>query len=552
MTVDGEELYTFSKAARDRIVKSDTISDELKDKYLTCDVSTLNMADVEFLLENGVLPGANLSNKQAVTELVKSGEAYQHLLRPSDLLTDRGITKLEALPNFHGVLYGHYGSGTPKLMQSYTPYNSEIALLPAHKNSDQSLAEYLYTIAGVRMQSFSDFQIQNIYDYLQMVADLAARKVPAHAYTKEISFAKLLGMTGIKVNLSVMFDIDPMVDKAHAGLIKLNPLIHRGEYAKVVLEDGQGKWVYNIGDYQTQRLFAEAFPDEAKRFLQSIGFSDAVKLQSTTGYSANCGIIGVGYSDLGIFAMLDDNRIRYIIPYHASSLPSEIKVATHIDLGTDYTPYQNNMKIDGIVDRNGRKVNWTIKEAYKRLGSGQAVINELNDKVRNEGWVVTTKKAQTGHGTYGLYENLQQTNDPRQTANNFMDWCIGNSTLPLFYQFASHENYYKMLYDYNVYDCVTEEYAPQQAVTNTYPTMVDGQVQPGDVTDGGFDTEYLQTTIDRQMAFMDEYGRNLDEDLERLADNIEDGNYSLQDKTISRGKLMSDRDSLGNDLTKEQ
>ena len=520
----------LSDAAKKRLVKSETISDELKDKYLNADVTTLTMADVEFLLENEVLPGASLSNKQAVTEMVKSGEAYQHLLRPSDLLTDRGISKLEALPNFHGVLYGHYGSGTPKLMQSYTPYNSEIALLPANKNSDQTLAEYLYTIAGVRMQSFSDFQIQNIYDYLQMVADLAARKLPAHAYTKEISFAKLLGMTGIKVNLSVMFDIDPMVDKAHAGLTKLNKLVHRGEYAKVVLEDAQGKWVYNIGDYQTQKLFAEAFPDEAKRFLQSIGFGDAVKLQSTPGYSSNCGIIGVGYSDLGIFAMLDDNRIRYIIPYHASSLPAEIKLATNIALGTDYTSYQNNMKIAGIVDKNGNAVNWSIKEAYKRLGSGQAVINELNEKVRTEGWVVTTKKAQTGHGTYGLYEDLQKTNDPRQTASNFMDWCIGNGTLPLFYQFASHENYYKLLYDFNVYDCVTEEYAPQQAVTNTYPTMVDGQVKPGNVTDGGFDVEYFQGTIDKQMAFMDEYSRNLDEDLDALVDNMEDGT------------LFSDRD----------
>lgn len=536
-------VENLSDAAKKRLIKSDTISEELKDKYLNCDVTTLTMADVEFLLENEVLPGASLSNKQAVTEMVKSGEAYQHLLRPSDLLTDRGISKLEALPNFHGVLYGHYGSGTPKLMQSYTPYNSEIALLPAHKNNEQTLAEYLYTIAGVRMQSFSDFQIQNIYDYLQMVADLAARKLPAHAYTKEISFAKLLGMTGIKVNLSVMFDIDPMVDKAHAGLTKLNKLVHRGEYAKVVLEDAQGKWVYNIGDYQTQKLFAEAFPDEAKRFLQSIGFGDAVKLQSSPGYSANCGIIGVGYSDLGIFAMLDDNRIRYIIPYHASSLPAEIKLATNIALGTDYTPYQNNMKIKEIVDRNGNAVNWSIKEAYKRLGSGQAVINELNEKVRNEGWVVTTKKAQTGHGTYGLYEDLQQTNDPRQTAGNFMDWCIGNGTLPLFYQFASHENYYKLLYDFNVYDCVTEQYAPQQAVTNTYPTMVGGQVQPGTVTDGGFNAEYLQGAIDKQMAFMDAYNQNLDEDLDTLAENMEEGNYSIV-RFSERETLNQAADSL--------
>lgn len=528
MKVDGKELNTFSKAARDRIVKSETISEELKNRYLTCDVSTLNMADVEFLLENGILPGAALSNKQAVSEMVKSGEAYQHLLKPSDLLTDSGISKLEALPNFHGVLYGHYGSGTPKLMQSYTPYNSEIALLPTHKNSEQTLAEYLYSIAGVRMQSFSDFQIQNIYDYLQMVADLAARKLPAHAYTKEISFARLLGMTGIKVNLSVMYDIDTTADSAHAGLTKLNKLIHKGEYAVVVLKDEQGEWVYNIGDYQTQKMFAEAFPDDEKRFLQSIGFADAVKLQSTEGYSANCGIIGVGYSDLAIFAMLDDKRIRYIIPYHASSLPADIKIATNIELGTDYTSYQNNMKISEILDKNGNKVAWSVKEAYKRLGSGQAVVNELNEKVRSEGWVVKTTKAQNGHGSYGLYEDLQQTSDPKKTAGNFLDWCAKNGTLPLFYQFASHENYYKLIYDYNVYDCITEKYAPQEAVTNTYPTMQDGSVKAGNVTDGGFNTEYLESAIDKQMAFMDNYNRNLDADLDRLADNMEKGNYSLE------------------------
>lgn len=534
--VNGKEIETFTKAARDRLIKSETLSDALKERYLNADVSTLGMEDVETLLEHGVLPGASISNKQAVTELVKSGEAYQHLLRPSDLLTAKGIEKLESLPNFHGVLYGHYGSGTPKLMQSFTPYNSEIALLPA-KKADTSLAEYLYSIAGVRMQSFSDFQVQNIYDYLQMVADLAAKKLPAHAYTKEISFAKLLGMTGIKVNLSVMFDIDPTVDAAHAGLTRRIPFIHKGEYAKVVLHDEQGDWVYNVGDYQTQRAFAEADPDADLRFLQSIGFADAVKLQTTEGYSANCGIIGVGYSDLHILAMLDDNRIRYVIPYHASSLPADIKVATNIALGTDYTPYQNTMKIDSIVDKNGKKVEWSVKEAYRRLGSGKAVLAELNAKIKSEGWEVKTKKAQNGHGTFGLYEDLGKTRDPRKTAENFMDWCAGNGSLPLFYQFASHANYYKLLYDYNVYDCVSEQYAPQTAVTNTYPAG--DAAKPTNAADARLDTTYLTGVIDKQMSFMDRYGQNLDRDLDVIASKVERGDMSgRRDALPEWGKIV--------------
>ena len=541
-------IETLSKTARGRLEKSETISEELKEYYLNNDPTTFTIEDVEFLLVNGVLPGASTSNKQNIKRLVASGEVYQHLLRPSDILTDRGVSKLLELPNFKAVLYGHYGSGTPKLMQGFTPYNSEIALLP-DKKGKQTLVEYLYTIAGVRMQSFSDFQIQNIYDYLQMVADLAAKKLPAHAYTKEISFAKLLGMTGIKTNLSVMFDIDPTVDEAHAGLIKYNPLLHKGEYATIVLEDEQGKWVYNVGDYQTQKMFAEVYPDDPKRFLQSIGFADAVKLQTSHGYSANCGIIGVGYSRLGVVAMLNDKRIRYIIPYHSSGLPEVIKIATNIELATDYTNTQNNTKLASITDKNGNSVDWNIKDAYKRLKDAKAVITELNDKIANDGWVVKTKKAQAGHGSYKLYDNLQETNEPRQTADNFIEWCIGNGTLPLFFEFANHENYYKMLYDFNMYDCVTEEYAPQKAVTNTYPTMVDGQVQARNVADGNFDTTHFESVIDKQMAFMNEYNRNLDSDIETLVDNMEKGNYSFEKPLADKFKnntVFSERDYTGN------
>lgn len=530
MKVDGEELYTFSKAARDRLIKAD-MPDDLKNRYLTMDISELELSDVEYLLQTGVLTGANLSNVQTIKAMVASGEQYQHLIRPSDLLTAKGIANLEKLPNFHGVLYGHYGSGTPKLVQGFTPYNSEIAMLPDKKGS-VDIAEYLYSIAGVRMQSFSDFQIQNVYDYLQMVADMAARKLPSHAYTKEISFARVLGMTGIKTNLSVMFDIDPTVDGDHAGLTKYDPKVHDGEYGKIVLHDDQGDWVYNIGDYHTQKAYEAAYPEQERRFLQSIGFGDAVRLQTSPGYTANCGIIGVGYSDLLIKAMLDDNRIRYIIPYHSSSLPADIKVATHIELGSDYTPYQNNTKVAQITDKDGNKVNWTVKEAAKRLGSGVAAIQELNRHVREDGWQVTTKKAQTGHGSYDLYGDLNATSDPRKTASNYIDWCASNNTLPVFSQFADHNNYYKLLYDFNVYDCVTEQYAPQGAVQNIYPTQVDGRVIPGNVTEGGFDNTYLRGVIEKQMSFMNQYGENLQRDLNTLADNLEKGKYTLADEDL--------------------
>lgn len=43
-----------------------------------------------------------------------------------------------------------------------------------------------------------------VFDYVQMVYDLAATKLPAHAYTKEAMFAKQFGLTGIKINMSLI------------------------------------------------------------------------------------------------------------------------------------------------------------------------------------------------------------------------------------------------------------------------------------------------------------------------------------------------------------
>lgn len=536
-------IEKLPKSAIDKIKKSTTLDDAMKEYFLNTEPSKFTLDDVYLLIDNDIIAGRSISNKQKISKMVESGEQFQHLLRPSDLLTEKGISQLEQLPEFHGILYGHYGSGTPKLVQGFTPYNSEIALL-ADKKGDKTLSEYLYSIAGVRMQSFSDFQIQNIFDYLQMIADLAARKLPAHAYTKEISFAKLLGMTGIKTNLSVMFDIDTSVDDAHAGLTKYNPDIHKGEYAKIVLEDDQGKWVYNIGDYATKKAYENYDrlngKEPVKRFIQSIGFADAVKLQTTEGYTKNCGIIGVGYSDLHVLAMLDDPRIRYVIPYHASSLPREIKIATNIEKAIDYTSTQNTMKITSITDKNGNNVKWNVKEAYKRLGSGKAVVEELNKRIKEDEWKVETKKSQNGHGTFDLYGNLSETRDPRKTADNFMSWCAKNGTLPLFYQFADHNNYYKLLYDFNVYDNVTEEYAPQQAVTNTYPTE-DGA--GANVVDVNFNDEFFKNTIDGYMRFQNSFNEGLDSTLDEIAGKITSN--TLPGADFSIGVKKSVKNNVG-------
>ncbi|MCQ2513299.1 MAG: hypothetical protein MJ092_07965, partial [Lachnospiraceae bacterium] len=254
----------------------------------------------------------------------------------------------------------------------------------------------------------------------------------------------------------------------------------------------------------------------------------------TPGYTSNVGIIAVAYSNLGIRAMLDDERIRYIIPYHKSSLPGVITQATHIVMARNYESVQNTTKISKITDRDGNELTWSVKEATKRLGSAKAALTELSDHIRNDGWTVKTKKEETGHGKFGLYEDLMQTNDPRKTVNNYFEYCAAKGELPVFFEFADHDNYYKLCYDFNVMDNATEQYAPQGAVTNTYPTMVNGQLQAANVNDGNFDSEYMRNTIDRQMQFMEQQNRNMDRDIANLAENASKGNYSIERMNSSR------------------
>lgn len=411
----------------------------------------------------------SLSNDTTVGALVSTDGRLQKKLRRVDLITPEGIKGLMTInPDVYGVLYGHYGSGTPKPVQPFTPYNSEVAMIgmgskatkkpnpDSIRKTNNTQIQKLRGIGGLRTQSFSDFLIQNVYDYVQMIADMAARDFPGHAYSKEISFAKIFGMTGLKINMSIMFDIDP--DSPNAGLDKDGNYIV-ADKARQERERAKGN-----------NVFAFSFPwEEAKR------------LQEDPRYDGNVGTIAVGLSDAHILKMLDDPDIKYIIPYHRSSLPKAIAKASNLELATDYTDTQNTVRISSIKTAD-EKEDVTSKFGpdyfrgqYEKLGSWREVYAEFNKTISEKGYKVRTVKAggkddgatikfNIYTGEYGL----DATQDPKATAEHYFEYCMDNGWMPLFYQFAGHENYYKMLYDFNVYHN-DGTFAPQEAVTNTYP-----------------------------------------------------------------------------------
>lgn len=378
----------------------------------------------------------NLGQGSAVKRmgvLLDKVPSLRRTLSIEDLITPDGLTALRSFDsNLFSMVKSRYGSNSPKFVQEFNPYNHELAMYGKVPSEYKSLREYLYAIGGARMQSFSDFIVENWFDYCQIVADLAARKLPMHTYTKEISLVKLFGLTGIKINMSLIPDIDRSLGEDYAGLTRN--------------ADGELELIWADKD----RFKATG----GKSYMQSINFNDAIALQNDPRYSANVGTIAIGVSDKQILMMLDDARIRMIIPYHSSGMNPIFADLMGTSFYKDYTMVQNTT-VKQLYDSKGRKVS------------------------------IKLDKTQTGKLTSGFQFNevLQELGDARAAAEAYKEWCADASKhtitingetytaelTPKFNDFSGHQNYYKLLEDFNTYDCITEQAAPQGDVQQIYP-----------------------------------------------------------------------------------
>ena len=444
-------------------------------------------------------------------------------LTVDDLLTPQGLTALRATDsNLFSLVKQRYGAASPKIVQDYNPYASEIADLTfnfvknitgntvkgaqdyikaakaeliseqppksipkqrkkesneeykarkdefdakkkAYNTKVEALAmrKYLYSIGGARIQSFSDFMIENVFDYLQIFADLSAKELPMHGYTKEIAALRLFGMTGAKWNGSLIAHVEKSMGKEYAGLLPASEAKNgNGILVKV---DGE-EYCIAFDD------FARNKATNGESFIQSIGMKDIVALMYDPRYSANVGNITIGVSDKQIKAMLDSPLFRMVIPYHASGMLPQFAQLVGVDMYNDYTNYQNT----------------TVKEV--RLLDGVPYSVEIGDSgkpvVKNADG---DKISIDTH--YAFNEKLQKYGDARKTCQDYLAWCrndhaiydkgkvIGYATFnpkfsssPTGVDFTKHRNYYKLIEDFNTYDNITENAAQQGAVTMTFPS----------------------------------------------------------------------------------
>ncbi len=192
----------------------------------------------------------------------------------------------------------------PKLYESRKAYRNEIKKL---FKSDSSI-ERKNLNGGIRMQSFSDFEIVHLIDTMQVIMDMSEVGLAGQAYTKVAEFAKAFGNTGLKINLSL---ITKGVD----------------ENGRLIFDDREGMAHDTAFDLRDQ-------------------------------YSENVGTILVTFTDEQAFAAMADDRIDFIIPFHRSQWKKGQYNAMGLPKGTkDYTYVQNEKLIKKTYhEYRGRQV----------------------------------------------------------------------------------------------------------------------------------------------------------------------------------------------------
>lgn len=456
---------------------------------------TRHYKNLDDLLEN-----EGNANVRTIAKLIRDNPKLRHEFRGADIIASRGFDSLQRLaPDVRGILDGWGGTSVPKPSSNDAIYDNSVLNIAGYN------AKKAFAVGGVRMNSFSDFMAHMFFDYAQAFADLSAKKLPMHSYTKELDFARLFGLSGGKINMSAIAairsnatDISKIKDKAQkeaatereksiAGLdiSRLAGKLGKNEsditYDDVIqnLDDVDYVWADESIDVKSATLLqsgilydklTEGQASYCYELIREGKFEEAFKVAGeenvNKAYAKHLGIITVGVSKAHILKLMRDPTIRMVIPYHKSGLNATIAKALKIAFYNDYTDVQNTM-----FSKNGEAVGLS-KDGAKVNGS----------KIRE----------------FSFYDYFGKTidgvfYDGKATADKYLDWCRngeydesvgdyvyylkngdyilaselhaqGIEIIPKFNEFSAEENYYKLIEDFDCYDTITGEHSQQEAV----------------------------------------------------------------------------------------
>ena len=429
---DGEIIhkYGYNEIVRSLVPDgSDILADEfnftgkeVKSNPNARSLSEAKDSELDFSLIKKIM-----SENDAKTEIyriakaIKTNPRLRKIINYSEMISSVGLDTIRTKePALYALVNSHEGTAKPKLSNGGVVYLNNVI------ESKKFTPSKALMVGGVRIQSFSDFMSHFVFDYVQLVSELSAKELTSHAYTKEPLFVKLFGMTGIKINMS-------LVPKA------INMTTEQQKKYAILKDDNANKKSKEYKELHAEymKLAENAGLDDNGNYIwedETFPFDVAVEIMNDKRYEKNCGTIAVGISGNHIRKLLADPRISMVIPYHRSGMDHEIALMRDIALYIDYSDYQNTRD-----KRTGKKLD---------KKHGQKEFDFYADLYGKDG-----KKG---------------TNDPKTTAKNYLAWCEENGYIPKFDEFKDDPNYYKLLVDFRVYDD-NGNYLAQQSVKPVYP-----------------------------------------------------------------------------------
>lgn len=339
----------------------------------------------------------------------------------ADVLTTDGRSMLQAehpevLEAYLTFQKGR-GSANPKVSRLHTDYRGEIL------GMTESEIEKVKEIGGLRIQSFSDFEIPHILDMMQVVLDMSAMKLTSQAYTKVPAFARVFGNTGIKINLSL-----------------------------IVKTDENGKIQYET--------YTDENGVERKRLLfdskEGIDPDEAFELREL--YENNVGTIVVGADRESILAAWADPRIDMVIPFHRSGWSKSEFKALGLGGYEDFQAYQTERFI--LNEEQAKILTQKDKENPKKkkphtYKAGETVTLAM---ARSNGFTESKDE---------LYSNdyWDRNLSGKENAEKYLQLCAEQHRRPVFYEFlqdngdgswslkddGSTDGYWKSLIDFKMY-----------------------------------------------------------------------------------------------------
>lgn len=393
------------------------------------------------------------------------------LLRNGDFMSTTGFTNvLRDAPEILKLYNSKKGSGGPKASFDNVQYLNEI--------SQQSgfSADKAYVVGGVRVQSFSDYMPRMVFDYMQMMAEMAGKNLPAHSYTKVPLYVKQFGLTGMKINMS------------------LTPKVIKGGVAAGLDENGNYAWA------------DESFP-----------YEEALLIQADKAYGKNCGTIAVGVSDAMIRKMMSDPNIRMIIPYHKSGINPIVAHMKFIDGFSEYTNSQNTRY--WAVDKNG-------KGGWKKLGKSMEDFN-FNERLHE-----LTKQGRTGTDVVDqVVDEYLDFCHEHHYLPKFSEFLTAKGDNA----YERTDGYYKMLEDFTLIDG-DGVYQPQGAVQMMFPGEDSAFGSLQDLIEEGLEADNI---LEQRRAPGSESIESILGVIknEMLGDNWQAKGYTSKKKSNSKAKL---------------